>query len=114
MNHHQIEDVLRVGPELPTASQVPVIEFANELIRLAEVVKHNLQTGVAPVQTLSQLNAMEPTIGVLRITGLQSTKEPRPDAPSIERPGYLRISHKPNHTSPMLARIQPTQQTESN
>lgn len=89
MNHHQIEEVLRVGPVLPSASQVPVIEFVNELIRLAEVVKHNLQTGVAPVQTLSQLNAMEPIIGVLRITGLKSIKEPRPDAPSVESPGYL-------------------------
>ena len=51
---------------------VPLMAFAGELIRLAEVVKRNLETGVAPIQTLSQLNAMEPIIGVLRVAGFNS------------------------------------------
>ncbi len=68
---------------------IPLIAFAGELLRLAEVVKRNLETGVAPIQTLSQLNAMEPIIGVLRVAGFNSVKDD-PTKPSlVEHPGYL-------------------------
>jgi hypothetical protein len=56
-------------------ANIPLESFAGELIRLPEVVKRNLETGVAPIQTLSQLNAMEPIIAVLRVAGLNSIKD---------------------------------------
>ncbi|MDA2989463.1 MAG: hypothetical protein O2815_10340 [Actinomycetota bacterium] len=63
--------------------------FAGELIRLAEVVKRNLETGVAPIQTVSQLNAMEPIIGVLRVAGFNSVKDEQITPYCVEHPGYL-------------------------
>lgn len=68
---------------------VPTLTFAGELVRLAEVVKHNLESGIAPVQTLSQLNAMEPIIGILRVTGLKSMKEIKSTPKQPEHAGYL-------------------------
>ena len=68
---------------------IPLIAFAGELLRLAEVVKRNLETGVAPIQTLSQLNAMEPIIGVLRVAGFNSVKDEPTALSPVEHPGYL-------------------------
>ena len=73
----------------PGPTQMPLLAFAAELIRLAEVVKHNIENGVAPIQTLSQLNAMEPIIGVLRVTGLKSVKDGMSELKEVTHAGYL-------------------------
>jgi hypothetical protein len=68
---------------------IPLVAFADELLRLAEVVKRNLETGVAPIQTLSQLNAMEPIIGVLRVAEFNSVKDEPTARSPVEHSGYL-------------------------
>lgn len=70
-------------------ANIRLIPFAGELIRLAEVVKCNLETGVAPIQTLSQLNAMEATIALLRVAGLKAIKDQQNTPCRVEHPGYL-------------------------
>lgn len=82
------EELLTKHDETGRAN-IRLMPFAGELIRLAEVVKCNLETGVAPIQTLSQLNAMEPIIGVLRVAGFNSVKDDPTARCPVEHPGYL-------------------------
>lgn len=70
-------------------TQISLVAFAGELVRLAEVVKHNLENGVAPIQTLSQLSAMEPIITFLRVTGLMSVDERLSETKEVPHAGYL-------------------------
>lgn len=88
-SHHVPPDVSAMEKEELGQTQVPLVAFAGELVRLAEVVKHNLVSGVEPVQTLSQLNAMEPIIGILRVTGLKSIKEAESTRKQPNLAGYL-------------------------
>ena len=84
-----LPDVSIPEKEEPGRTQIPLIAFAGELVRLAEVVKHNLENGIAPIQNLSQLSAMEPIIGVLRVTGLMSVEERTSEPKEITHAGYL-------------------------
>jgi len=70
-------------------TQIQLVAFAGELVRLAEVVKYNLENSVEPIQTLSQLSAMEPIIGVLRVTGLMSVEERTFEPKEVAHAGYL-------------------------
>ena len=87
--HHAPPDVFVLEKEEPGRTQIPLVAFAGELVRLAEVVKHNLENGVTPIQTLSQLSAMEPIIGVLRVTGLMSFEERTSEPKEVTHAGYL-------------------------
>jgi len=82
-------DVFVPEKEEPGRTQIPLVAFAGELVRLAEVVKHNLENGVAPIQTLSQLSAMEPIITFLRVTGLMSVEERTSETKEVPHAGYL-------------------------
>jgi hypothetical protein len=88
-SHHAPPDVSKLEKEQFGHAQIPLVAFAGELVRLAEVVKQNLISGVPPVQTLSQLNAMEPIIGILRVTGLKSMKEVESTRKQSDFAGYL-------------------------
>jgi len=88
-SHPTPSDVYISEKNEPGRTQMPLLAFAAELIRLAEVVKHNIENGVAPIQTLSQLNAMEPIIGVLRVTGFKSVKDGMSELQEVTHAGYL-------------------------
>jgi len=87
--YHAPPDVFVPEKEEPGRTQISVVAFAGELVRLAEVVKHNLENGVAPIQTLSQLSAMEPIITLLRVTGLMSVEERTSETKKVTHAGYL-------------------------
>jgi hypothetical protein len=68
---------------------IPVGVFAGELVRLAKTVQDNVDKGLPPVQTISQLNAMEPIIGLIRAAGLESITSGTPTPDEKPMPGYL-------------------------
>jgi hypothetical protein len=89
--HKKFKSLLTEGEpsEVNERPVIPIGVFAGELVRLAKTVKENVDKGLPSVQTISQLNAMEPIIGLLRAAGLESITTDTPAVAEKPSPGYL-------------------------
>jgi hypothetical protein len=89
---HQKKLATNQHPSTESSAEVTKVSigvFAGELVRLAETVKQNVDTRQPPIQTISQLNAMEPIIAFLRAAGLKLLLKNAESEDKSCPPGYL-------------------------